>query len=94
MSDFQSILDFWFGKPDEPNYGRSRKEWFVKNSIFDEKVRSRFLKTYQKAASGEFDSWQESPLSCLALIIAIDQFPRNMFRNTPQAFATDDRALP
>jgi uncharacterized protein (DUF924 family) len=93
MSDFQSILNFWFGKPDEPNYGRSRKEWFVKDRVFDEEVRSRFLETYQKAASGELDSWQEYPLSCLALIIALDQFPRNMFRNTPQAFASDDRAL-
>jgi uncharacterized protein (DUF924 family) len=93
MSDFQSILDFWFGKPDEQNYGNPRQEWFIKNPSFDEEVRSRFLETYQKAVSGKLDFWQEFPLSCLALIIASDQFPRNMFRNKPQAFASDDRAL-
>ncbi|HBL57831.1 MAG TPA: DUF924 domain-containing protein [Cyanobacteria bacterium UBA8803] len=87
------ILDFWFGKPDEADYGRPRLIWFTKDPAFDADVRSRFMQGYQQAAAGQLDSWQNSPKSCLALIILLDQFPRNMFRGTPQAFATDPKAL-
>ncbi len=87
------ILEFWFGKPDEAAYGQSRKVWFTKDPKFDQEVRSRFLYDYQQAAAGQRDNWKSSPLSCLALIILFDQFPRNMFRGQPQAFATDQQAL-
>ena len=93
MSKFQGILDFWFGKPDEEEYGKPRKVWFIKNPDFDKEVRSRFLSDYQKAAAGELDDWKNSPLSCLALILLLDQFSRNMFRGQSQAFATDSQAL-
>jgi uncharacterized protein (DUF924 family) len=93
MSQVQEILEFWFGKPDEPEYGKNRKVWFTKNPKFDQEVRSRFLSVYQQAAAGQLDGWKTSPLGCLALIILLDQFPRNMFRGHPQAFATDSQAL-
>jgi uncharacterized protein (DUF924 family) len=93
MAQSQIILDFWFGKPDEEEYGKPRQVWFRKNSAFDAVVRSRFLSTYQQAAPGEFDDWKATPAGCLALIILLDQFPRNLFRNQPQAFATDRQAL-
>jgi uncharacterized protein (DUF924 family) len=51
------------------------------------------LSTYRQAAEGKLNHWQEQPLSCLALIILLDQFPRNIFRDRPQAFATDAQAL-
>ena len=93
MSQASEILEFWFGKPDDPNYGQPRKEWFIKKPQFDQEVRSRFLDDYQKAAAGELDHWKNSPQGCLALIILLDQFSRNMFRGQPQAFATDSQAL-
>lgn len=93
MSQANEILDFWFGKPDEADYGKPRKVWFIKNPAFDEEVRSRFLNDYQQAAAGQLDAWKASPEGCLALIILLDQFPRNMFRGQPQAFATDPQAL-
>lgn len=93
MSQANEILEFWFGKPDDEDYGKSRKEWFTKNPKFDQEVRSRFFSDYQKAAVGELDDWQETALGCLALMILLDQFPRNMFRGQPQAFATDSQAL-
>jgi uncharacterized protein (DUF924 family) len=93
MANLEEVLEFWFGHHHTEDYGKSRQSWFVKNKNFDEEVRSRFLKIYQKAAWGELNNWQESPLSCLALIIILDQFPRNMFRDTPQAFDTDNLAL-
>lgn len=93
MVHYQKVLDFWFGKPNNPEYGQQRKVWFIKNTAFDEEVRSHFLEIYNQAAQGKLDAWREYPLGCLALIIILDQFPRNMFRNTPQAFATDAQAL-
>ncbi|NEQ21248.1 MAG: DUF924 domain-containing protein [Microcoleus sp. SIO2G3] len=93
MSQADTILEFWFGKPDEADYGKSRKVWFTKNPEFDDEVRSRFLNVHNQAAAGKLDDWKTTPQSCLALIILLDQFPRNMFRGQPQAFATDPQAL-
>lgn len=88
-----AILDFWFGQPETPEYGKSRQVWFQKNAEFDTAIRTQFLADYEQVAAGELDGWQNSPLSCLALIIILDQFPRNIFRGTPKAFATDPKAL-
>lgn len=89
----QEILDFWFGKSNSPEFGKSQKKWFEKDLAFDSEVRSRFLPQYESAVSGQLDSWQDYPQECLALIILLDQFSRNMFRGTPQAFAADSKAL-
>ncbi len=92
MSQFKDILSFWFGKSEDVNFGKADRAWFAKNEEFDRTIRSQFLTTYQQAVKGDLDIWQESPQSCLALIIVLDQFPRNMFRNSPKAFATDNLA--
>lgn len=93
MSKFDEILDFWFGSPDDACYGKQRSFWFTKKPKFDQKLKSRFLSDYEQAAAGQLDGWKQSPHSCLALILLLDQFPRNMFRGTAQAFATDEQAL-
>lgn len=87
------ILDFWFGKPDSEEYGRPRQCWFEKNPAFDEEIRRRFLPLLEAAAAGQRDDWASRPESLLALIVLLDQFPRNLFRDTPRAFATDGMAL-
>lgn len=87
------VLDFWFGSPDSPNYGKPQKNWFAKNPEFDREIEMRFLQLYEQAASGLLDGWKITPPTCLALIILLDQFPRNLFRGTPAAFATDWDAL-
>ena len=87
------VLEFWFGAPDSPEFGRNRRCWFEKSTDFDALVRERFLETYESAAGGKLDAWTERPLAGLALIVTLDQFPRNMFRGTPRAFATDPLAL-
>ncbi|MGB5959664.1 MAG: DUF924 family protein [Coleofasciculaceae cyanobacterium] len=93
MSQAKEILDFWFGTPDNADYEQQRKIWFTKNPEFDEEVRSHFTSQYQQAATGQLDDWKTSPQGCLALIILLDQFPRNMFRGQLKAFATDSQAL-
>jgi len=87
------VLDFWFGAQNAPDYGKPRKAWFRKDEAFDAEIRLRFAATHAAADSGALDSWQHAAPSCLALIIVLDQFSRNMFRGTPRAFASDARAL-
>ncbi len=91
--DPQEILKFWFGDPASPEYGQSRPEWFKKDPQFDQTIEKQFLPVYEQAAAGQLQAWQGSPLTCLALILVLDQFPRNMFRGTPRAFATDPLAV-
>lgn len=88
----QAVLDFWFGPPDSPEFGQQRSQWFRKAPDFDREIRDRFEPLYRRGAAGELDDWQTAPESCLALLLLLDQFPRNLYRGRPQAFATDDRA--
>lgn len=92
-SEPAEVLDFWFGREDEPGYGGFRDEWFQKDEEFDRQVRDRFLDDYEKAARGGYDGWRKEPESCLALVILLDQFPRNLFRGDPKTYATDGKAL-
>lgn len=93
MSRVAEILTFWFGKPENTDYGKPRQVWFQKNSAFDQQIRDHFLADYELAAQGQLQNWKESPDSCLALILLFDQIPRNVFRGQAQAFATDEQAL-
>jgi uncharacterized protein (DUF924 family) len=88
----QEVLDFWFGRESEPGYGEFREEWFTKDPEFDRQVRDRFETLYEAAAAGDLDDWKEEARSCLALVILLDQFPRNMFRGDPRSYATDRKA--
>ena len=83
-ADPEALLRFWFEEHPE--------DWFVKNPAFDAEVRARFLPLHESAAAGRLAGWGEAPRSCLALVIALDQFPRNLFRGEARAFATDSRA--
>mgnify|MGYP001794794016 FL=1 len=74
-----AILAFWFGQPTDPDYGQYRKAWFIKDSDFDAKIRQRFLLDVEKAAAGDYDEWQSSAVSSVALLLLIDQFPRNLY---------------
>jgi uncharacterized protein (DUF924 family) len=89
MRDVEEVLHFWFGEP----AGERRKAWFEKVPLFDESIRTRFLPLYNRAAQGRLNAWQESARSALALILVTDQFPRNLFRGSERAFATDAMAL-
>ena len=86
----QAILAFWFG--DARERGQSRAQWFKKDEAFDTEIRTRFLDVYELAVDGAFDHWKEQPQSCLALVVLLDQFPRNMFRGTRRAFEADSMA--
>jgi uncharacterized protein (DUF924 family) len=68
------------------------KKWFEKDEAFDAEVRAKFFATHEAAARGELRDWEATPESALALVIALDQFPRNLFRDSARAFATDAQA--
>ncbi len=88
----QEVLGFWFGREGEPGYGEFREAWFRKDPEFDRQVRDRFEDLHEAAAAGELEGWREEARSCLALVILLDQFPRNMFRGDPRSYATDRMA--
>jgi uncharacterized protein (DUF924 family) len=68
------------------------KRWFEKDAALDDEIRRRFLSAHEAAASGKFIAWEQSAEGALALLILLDQFPRNMFRGEARAFATDPLA--
>jgi len=79
-----NVLEFWLR--------RDRKQWFEKNPALDEEIRARFLPLYEIASNNDLESWKRAPDSCLALVILLDQFPRNMFRGSAKAFGADPLA--
>ena len=87
------ILDFWFGRPGEAKFGQPRAVWFRKDAAFDTEIRARFLPAIESALAGDLADWSATPSGLLALIILLDQFPRNLFRNEAKAFAGDAQAL-
>ncbi|HXW83326.1 MAG TPA: DUF924 family protein, partial [Candidatus Binataceae bacterium] len=91
-SQVERILKFWL-LPDRGDDARQLwSRWFVADPEFDKRCRALFLDSYKDAARGRLDGWKETPRSCLALVLLLDQFPRNMFRDAVRAFATDAKA--
>ena len=79
------VLDFWFA---EANAAR----WFVTDKAFDEEIREHFDHSVEAAADGRLDGWTETPSGWLALLILLDQFPRNLYRGDSRAWAQDVKA--
>lgn len=94
MSRAEIIHEFWFGvlddagrpEPDRP--GR----WFAVNADFDSEIRGRFEADLRNAAGGRLGRWERTPRGALALILLLDQFPRNIYRGTARAFLFDESA--
>lgn len=80
------VINFWFEEA-------TPKQRFAKDTDFDELIRTKFLSLHKRARSGELYGWREHPLDALAEVIILDQFSRNIFRDSPKAFAYDNLAL-
>jgi len=83
-AEAREVVAFW--------EGAGPKLWFAKDDAFDRRFRERFLPLHEAAASGDLDGWNATPEGALALMILLDQFPRNAFRGTPRMYATDAAA--
>jgi uncharacterized protein (DUF924 family) len=81
----QDVLAFW--RDAGPN------KWFNKDQAFDDAIRSQFMDTYEAAAAQKLAGWERTAEGALALVIVLDQFPRNMFRGSARSFAADPIAL-
>ena len=81
----KAILHFWFKET-------SMDDKFSNNELFDQKIKDNFYIDYQKAINDEYSAWQNNTKESLALIIMLDQFSRNLFRNNSKAFALDTKA--
>jgi len=102
MDEAKKIREFWFGRQPlaaDP-LTRRMQLWFggpgttpeLRKHV-DDTIRARFEPLVERAASGALDSWADGPRRRLSLILLLDQFPRHIYRGTPRAFATDERAL-
>ena len=83
---FETVLDFWFKEI-------SPKQWWVKDTAFDQLISKRFKALLQQAAAAELNAWRSTAHGRLAEIIVLDQFSRNIYRDTPAAFSQDAMAL-
>ena len=84
--DAKAVLNFWFNDT-------TPSQWFTKDPAFDALLRQRFLELTNRAIAGELDPWSETPQDALALLLLLDQFPRQLWRDTAKAFAGDPQAL-
>jgi uncharacterized protein (DUF924 family) len=82
----EDVLRFWL-------HDVGPERWYATDEALDAEIRQRFEDLWRRAGDGECDHWLLTPQGALALLIVLDQFPRNMFRGTAAAFATDRRAL-
>jgi uncharacterized protein (DUF924 family) len=92
----RALLDVWFEGASGPSIdpqGPVAMRWFARNEAFDSALRERFAGDLEKASRGELGFWCASPEGTLALIVLCDQIPRNIFRGSARAFATDAIAL-
>lgn len=97
MSDLdaraRAILDVWFGPEDDPGYEAPRERWFARRDDFDALLRQRFSRDVHEAQLGHFVAMRDAPKTCLALVLLLDQFPRNLYRGDARSFASDPEAL-
>ncbi len=81
-----AVLHFWFEET-------KPYQWFRRDDAFDDAIKRRFGALHDAAKAGRLDVWRAHPVYSLSLILILDQFSRNLYRDTPEAFAQDDQAL-
>lgn len=84
-ADPGEVVSFWLAQSD--------KVWFTADPIFDAEVKARFAGLVERAKAGGLDDWAESAEGALALVVLLDQMTRNIYRDSPEMFAADDKAL-
>ena len=91
--DALAVMDFWFGRHGDRGRDTPRQQWFQKSDAFDEQIRDRFGMLIPRAIAGDLRAWAAKPEGAVAQILVLDQFTRNVYRGSAQAFAGDARAL-
>ncbi len=86
MISAPELVDFWYDE-------NTRKYWFKATAEFDQELTQKFSKIWPHALAGKHDEWMNSATGCLALCILLDQIPRNIFRRSAKAYASDEKAV-
>jgi uncharacterized protein (DUF924 family) len=86
------VLRFGFGRLFGRVPAQYRRRWFRKSAAFDAAIQRQFAVLHDAARTGQLRHWEREPHACLALCVVLDQFSRNMFRDDPRAFASDESA--
>lgn len=86
-----ALIETWFGPTGVPSASH-QEMWWRKDPSFDASLGQRFGADIDRAAAGDLDDWATTPRGALALVLLLDQLPRNVFRDTPRSFATDEKA--
>lgn len=89
----QKVLDFWYGSSTDSDYGQFRMWWFQKSDETDARIKENFKTLHREIMNGQHGDMLNTPEGYMAQILVLDQFTRNMFRDTPEAFASDEKAL-
>ncbi len=94
MTEIEDVLEFWFGGLNEGELVPSERFdlWFGGAGTIDQQIRNCFADEVERAGEGAYDGWSVAPRGTLALLILLDQFPRNIFRGSPRAYAFDEKA--
>lgn len=82
----EEIIDYWYSS-------EISKQWFASTAQLDTEIKSKYESLWQVATNGELDHWRANPQGCLALVIVLDQFPLNMYRNQPESFSTEAMSI-
>ncbi|KAL2831529.1 DUF924-domain-containing protein [Aspergillus cavernicola] len=95
VKSYHDVLDIWFGPKCSPTYLEKKSFWYGTSTADDAYVHDQLGETYQAAKEAKLDAWVQTGQGegALALILLLDQVPRNLFRGTPQAYATDSKAI-
>ena len=93
QSLIEDILAIWFGRPADADWGQPRDCWFFPTAEFDRLLAERFSDATGQAARGDLDHLAADAQGTLALLVLLDQLPRNLYRDDPKAFASDAKAL-
>jgi uncharacterized protein (DUF924 family) len=95
MSMIDEVIQFWFGELDEEGRATEEKtaQWFKKDLDFDEEIHTKFAQVHAEIAAGAHEGWLDTAVGLLAYVIVLDQFSRNMYRDTGGMYATDEQAL-
>jgi uncharacterized protein (DUF924 family) len=89
----QAVIDFWFLPADHPQHGQFRREWFRRDDAFDTEIRNRFGNLVESALADGLTELEATAAGALARVLLLDQFTRNIFRDSARAFAGDAQAL-
>ncbi|MFC1673537.1 DUF924 family protein [Pseudomonadota bacterium] len=89
----RDVNDFWFGAPGSDGFGVAQEKWFTKDLALDAEIKQRFEGAIEAGGHGRLDVMAETPLGALALVVLLDQFSRNVYRDTARMFENDAHAL-